>query len=392
MHSILQGKTGFKKLEEQLIIDKKSLDKLLDWVLNNQLKYRNRAMVALAYLNQFAPIAISRFLCIQLHTVLNYIDRFESGGIDALFDRHKKKGLKKFEQPKYTEAVFRTLHAPPSTYGINRTSWRLVDLRRILKQEGLPICRSYISQITKDAGYRYLKAKRVLTSNDPEYREKLQKITRILSNLKPNEKFFSIDEYGPFAIKKQGGKSLVAPGEVKTFPQWQKSKGRLILTGGLELSTNQMTYFFSSKKNTDEMIKLLEILIDKYKDEECIYFSWDAASRHASQKLYKKVEEVNSSEYKQSHKTPIVKLAPLPAGAQFLNVIESVFSGMARAIIHNSDYASEEECMNAIERYFLERNQYFQQHPKRAGNKIWGKEVTMPKFSESNNCKDRRYR
>jgi len=31
---------------------------------------------------------------------------------------------------------------------------------------------------------------------------------------------------------------------------------------------------------------------------------------------------------------------PLPAGAQFLNVIESVFSGMARAIIHNSDYES----------------------------------------------------
>ena len=101
---------------------------------------------------------------------------------------------------------------------------------------------------------------------------------------------------------------------------------------------------------------------------------------------------MNSSEYKQSHKTPIVKLAPLPAGAQFLNVIESVFSGMARAIIHNSDYASEEECMNAIDRYFLERNQHFQQNPKRAGNKIWGKEVTMPKFSESNNCKDRRYR
>jgi hypothetical protein len=28
------------------------------------------------------------------------------------------------------------------------------------------------------------------------------------------------------------------------------------------------------------------------------------------------------------------------AGAQFLNVIESVFSGMARAIIHNSNYGS----------------------------------------------------
>jgi hypothetical protein len=31
-----------------------------------------------------------------------------------------------------------------------------------------------------------------------------------------------------------------------------------------------------------------------------------------------------------------VALAPLPSGAQFLNVIESVFSGMARAIEQGS--------------------------------------------------------
>jgi hypothetical protein len=153
-----------------------------------------------------------------------------------------------------------------------------------------------------------------------------------------------------------------------------------------------MTHFYSSKKNTDEMIKLLEILIDKYKNEECIYFSWDAATWHASKKLYKKIEEVNSWEYKQSHKIPIVKLAPLPAGSQFLNVIESVFSGMARAIIHNSDYASSEACKAAIDRHFFERNEYFQAHPKRAGDKIWGKERVPPAFSPSNNCKDPMYR
>lgn len=33
-------------------------------------------------------------------------------------------------------------------------------------------------------------------------------------------------------------------------------------------------------------------------------------------------------------------LAPLPAGAQFLNVVESVFSGTARAILANSNYGS----------------------------------------------------
>ena len=57
----------------------------------------------------------------------------------------------------------------------------------------------------------------------------------------------------------------------------------------------------------------------------------------------------------------------LPSGAQFLNVIESIFSGMARAVIHNSDYSSIDECKRAIDRYFRERNDAFCRDPRRAG-------------------------
>ena len=85
-------------------------------------------------------------------------------------------------------------------------------------------------------------------------------------------------------------------------------------------------------------------------------------------------------------------LAPLPSNAQFLNVIESVFSGMAKAIIHNSDYQSVDECKIAIDRYFLERNQAFLDNPKRAGGKICGEEIVEPIFKESNNCKDPSWR
>jgi hypothetical protein len=88
---------------------------------------------------------------------------------------------------------------------------------------------------------------------------------------------------------------------------------------------------------------------------------------------------------------PIVKTAPLPACAQFLNVIESVFSGMAKAIIHNSDYPSVDSAMQAIDGYFDQRNEYFSQHPKRAGKKIWGKERVPSEFAEGQNCKDPMY-
>lgn len=87
----------------------------------------------------------------------------------------------------------------------------------------------------------------------------------------------------------------------------------------------------------------------------------------------------------------MVALAPLPAGAQFLNVIESVFSGMARAIIVNSNYGSINEARAAIDRYIQERNEKFRCTPKRAGRKIWGSEREPPRFSESNNCKDPLY-
>lgn len=190
----------------------------------------------------------------------------------------------------------------------------------------------------------------------------------------------------------QGGRTLVAKGEERTYPQWQKSKGTIIVTAALELSTNQVTHFYSKNKNTTEIIKLLNLLLKKYKNEECIYFSWDAASWHASKALYNKVEEVNRQEYRKEYNSPLVKLAPLPSCAQFLNVIESVFSGMARAIIHNSNYASVDECKNAIDRYFEERNQNYKENPKKAGNKIWGKELVEPVFQASNNCKDPKWR
>ena len=218
----------------------------------------------------------------------------------------------------------------------------------------------------------------------------MEVIKQILSGLKEDEAFFSIDEYGPFAIKRKGGSKRVGPGETYVVPQYQKSKGWLILTAALELSRNRITHFYSLKKNTEEMIKMADLLRAEYRTCRTIYLSWDAASWHISKKLFSHLDEINQQATQSGF--PIVNTAPLPAGAQFLNVIESVFSGMAKGIIHNSDYPSAEAAKDAIDRYFKERNDHFLRCPKRAGRKIWGKERVPSEFSEANNCKDPRYR
>ena len=152
-------------------------------------------------------------------------------------------------------AVFSMIHSPPSEHNINRTSWRLEDICRCLLQQGIHVSKNLVSKIIKGAGYTWRKAKTVLTSNDPEYRQKLDRIKSILSKLGENDRFCSIDEFGPFAIKVKGGKRLVGPREYPHVPQFQKSKGWLILTAALELSQNQVTHFYSKAKNTIEMSK-----------------------------------------------------------------------------------------------------------------------------------------
>ena len=134
-----------------------------------------------------------------------------------------------------------------------------------------------------------------------------------------------------------GQRSISGMGFDFWFLQRQRSKGSLICTAALELSTNQVTHFYSKRKNTAEMIKMLEMLVAKYRDQDRIYLSWDAASWHASKAFVKRLDEINAQRINPASLAPRVELAPLPSGAQFLNVIESVFSGMARAVQRMSE-------------------------------------------------------
>jgi transposase len=389
MHKAMQNAISPEEMYDDLNreLEPELIASLLREIKSGPLRNRNKAVAVLARKKGGSTRIVSKFLSVDEKTVCKWFRTFEEGGAGQLVAT-RSGGVKKADQKEYKEAVFSILHAPPSSYGINRTSWRIEDITTILRQSGLQLCTEGVSKIIRDAGYRFRKAKKVLTSNDPNYREKLAAITGILSALRPDEKFFMLDEFGPFSIKMHGGRSLMKDGELKGVPQWQRSKGSLILTAALELSTNQVTHFYSKKKDTGEMIKLVEILLGEYADQSCIYVSWDAASWHASKRLFAMVKEINEPNYREHHRVPLVKLAPLPTRAQFLNVIESVFSGMARAIIHNSDYASVNEAISAIDLYFIERNRYFRENPRRAGRKIWGRERVSADFAEANNCKD----
>ena len=365
------------------------LDTLINRMKRGSPRDRASTMAVIGRAKGISAREVGAFVGVCARTVRKRCAAHAAGGVSALYSR-RPRANRKVADEKLKDAIFALLHEPPSLHGINRTSWIMPELSRVLASKGYPAGLHTIRTVVKTAGYRWRKARVVLTSQDPDYVLKLEAVQAILSGLSADEAFFSIDEFGPFSIRMRQGLKLDEPGPHRVVPQHQRSKGSLIMTAALELSANQITHFYSRKKNTEEMIRLMRVLLERYPDRRRLYLSWDAASWHTSKKLNQTIEAHNAAAAIDG--SPLVVAAPLPAGAQFLNVIESVFSGMARSIIHNSDYPSVEAAAEAIDRYITDRNVRFRANPQRAGKKIWGKEPEPAAFSAANNCKDPNFR
>jgi transposase len=268
-------------------------------------------------------------------------------------------------------ALIEILHHKPNAYGINRSNWNLASLAEVFRQlYGQRPSKATVSRLLKQAGLSWKKSRRFLTSPDPHYREKVELLLKTLHSLKTDEDLFFVDELGPFPIKRYGGRRFTPKRLIPTHPQNQRSKGSITLYGALSAKTNQVSWFYGTTKDSTGMIDMAEILYNQHQGKSKIYLTWDAASWHGSTELVEWADCLN--QYSRDNRPGlIIEFVPLPSSAQFLDVIEAVFSAMKRAVIHGSDYQSEEEMKTAISGHFRERNEFFRLNPKRAGKKIW---------------------
>ncbi len=270
-----------------------------------------------------------------------------------------------------TRALIEILHHKPSAHGINRSNWNLACLAEVFgRLYGQRPSKSTVSRLLRQAGLSWKKSKKVLTSPDPHYRDKVELLLKTLHSLKLDEDLFFVDELGPLQIKRYGGRCYTPKGVVPSHSQNQRSKGSVTVYGALSATTNQVSWFYGKTKDSAGMIDMAEILFNQYHSKSKIYLTWDAASWHGSTELVEWADSLNNYS-RENEAGPIIEFVPLPSSAQFLNVIEAVFSAMKRAVIHGSDYQSEEEMKAAISHHFHERNEFFRLNPKRAGRKIW---------------------
>lgn len=96
-------------------------------------------------------------------TFRKYYNRYLASDMeDDLLPRRRGPKRHDPQAVEVSEEVFKILHAPPSDFGFSRTTWKVVDLQNALKKENCLLSRHAIRLTIKNAGYRWLKAKKVL--------------------------------------------------------------------------------------------------------------------------------------------------------------------------------------------------------------------------------------
>jgi transposase len=351
--------------------DSSDLATLLYSLKNGRRIERKKAATILARKRGIPTATVSVILHSSRPTIRRWSNLYSEGGVSALFGSITQRSTTRSGDPEKTQNLLEILHQKPASFGINRTGWTQPALIQAYKNTyGEGISRSTISRLIKNAGYGWRKARRVLTSPDPNYRDKVELLLKTLRSLAATELLFFLDEWGPVHVRKRSGRAYSAKDSIPRIPRHQVSRGTVALVAALSATTNQLTWTFVTSKNSRSMTSLLEILYNQYYEHSKLYVTWDAVSWHNSTTLTEWLDEFNQTN-RQLRVGPIIELVPLPTSAQFLNVIEGILSGMTRAVINNSDYSSPDDMRAAISKHFTERNKHFKDNPRRAGKAIW---------------------
>lgn len=359
----------FDRLRTRLGAD---ISSLLSYLKHGRARQRKKAATILARTRGIPNLITAKALHSSVKTTRRYYKFYKERGVHALFAWNTTRTYPSAEQdPINTNRILELLHNKPTFFGINRTNWTQPALLAAYSRSfNETIGRRTLTRLLQQVGYKWRKARRVLTSPDPCYHEKVELLLATLHSLASDEVFFFLDEWGPVQVKKRGGRAYRRGNLVTEIPRHQTPRGTVSLVGALSATTNRMTWHFVDTKNSSAMLDLIEILFNQYPGTRRLYVTWDAVAFHNSASLLDTLDQFNEVSLRSSC-GPVLELVPLPTSAQFLNVVEGVLSGMTRAVVDNSDYPSTDEMKRAISRHFVERNEHFQNNPRRAGKKIW---------------------
>ena len=132
-----------------------------------------RARIVLAYFDgeKYRDVA-QRFGCSQ-QTIARWVKRFRASGIAGLQDHPRQTSGTGRRQKLLAVFLPKTVHQSPRALGVAQDRWTLLALQeQCFEQTGERPSLESIRRALKRFGYSWKRAKRTVTSPDPEYEAK----------------------------------------------------------------------------------------------------------------------------------------------------------------------------------------------------------------------------
>jgi transposase len=230
LQELINGAHTVQRSQSQLPHDA-DLRFLFSQLKHGRSRHRKKAATILARKRGISNSVIATALRSSRSTTRRYYKMYLEAGSKKLFASNTTRRVgAEAQSSDRARRILEVFHHKPTTFGISRTTWTQPALLKVYEQScGEIISRSTLARILRRAGYRWRKARRVLTSPDPSYHEKVELLLNTLRSLREDEMFFFLDEWEPTQVRKRGG--MANQGHIRVYRMWhlkmQRSGARL---------------------------------------------------------------------------------------------------------------------------------------------------------------------
>lgn len=306
-----------------------------------------RAMVVLASAGGNTVQVIADLVQTSDDRVREMIRRFNEMGMASL-DPQWAGGRPRQITTTDRELIVKTAKKRPRSLGQPFTRWSIRKLAGCLaakKHRQVIVSRERLRQILAEEKITFQKTKTWKESNDPLKDAKLARIDDLLEYQR--DRTFAFDEFGPLAIKPDGGSCWTEKGKPQRLrANYHKPHGTRQFFGCYSIGQDELFGVVEQRKGWVSTLRALQSIRAFLDDGEQIYVILDNLNHHKKLEVREWCDANN------------VELAFTPTYSSWANPIEAHFGPLREFVLNNSDYENHAGLARAIRSYLRWRNSH----------------------------------
>jgi transposase len=311
---------------------------------NSVVKWR-RALVVLASGGGNEVAVIARMVQTSPDRVREMIHRFNELGMASL-DPAWAGGRPRRITTTDRELIVSSATARPETLGQPFTRWSIRKLQGYLAQkrgQRVVVSAERLRQILSEEEITFQATKTWKESPDPLREEKLARIEHVLEH--ERDRTFAFDEFGPLAIKPEGGSAWARRGKPQRLrANYHKPHGTRQLFSWYSLGDDRLSGRIEARKGAAPTLRAIQAIRALRDDTDPIYVILDNLNHHRGKTL------------REWCANNAVELCFTPTYASWANPIEAHFGPLRQFTIANSDYSDHRALAAAMRAYLRWRN------------------------------------